>query len=93
MPVIVIVIVAFLEALLASLLVASMAETLLSATEMTVEEFTAYLKKRKSALFDASSDRNDSNIWRSSMLGRQAATKGGLPPIIARHTRASMQRK
>lgn len=34
------------------------------ASEMTVDEFAAYLKARRAALFDAS-DRHDVNKWRN----------------------------
>ena len=63
------------------------------ATEMSVAEFEQWLKTRKAQLFDASTDRCDSNIWRSSMIGRQAAQKGGMPPVVAMHTRRAMQRR
>jgi len=61
--------------------------------DMTVSEFAEHLKEQRKKLFDASSDRHDSNKWRSRVIGQRAAEKGGVPPVIARHTRASMQRR
>jgi hypothetical protein len=54
------------------------------ASDMSVEEFAAYLKKQREALFDAS-NRNDTNKWRNPKW-RSA--------VISAHTaRQSMQRR
>ena len=54
------------------------------ASDMSVEEFAAYLKKQREALFDAS-NRNDTNKWRNPKW-RSA--------VISAHTaRIAMQRR
>lgn len=57
---------------------------------MTVAEFEAHLKWKREKLFNLSECKGHNG--KSTILGQQAAMKGGLPPMIAMHTRRAMQR-
>lgn len=68
------------------------------AIDMTVDEFEAHLKWKRQALFDSVirfdvNERWRRNSWRSSIMGKKGAEKGGTAPFIAMHTRRAMQRR